>query len=87
VSVIEFPGNPPPDGYSEEHVDKVHGEAFRELEMNLRDCVRMGGIATQLMSDAKVDEHLMFAVFHLGQMLMRLEKEYDVRWNGERQWS
>jgi hypothetical protein len=28
---------------------------------------------------------LSFAVFHLAEMLMRLEKEYDARWHGEKQ--
>jgi hypothetical protein len=29
------------------------------------------------------DLTLSFAVFHLTEMLMRLEKEYDARWYGE----
>ena len=85
--IIEFRGNPPPEGYSERHVDKVHAEAFRELESNLRACVRMIGIASELMLNAKVeDDQLRFAVFHSAEMLTRLEKEYDARWHGERQW-
>ena len=86
MSVIKFPGaEPPPGGYSEEHVDKVHGDAFRELETNLRDCVRMGEIAAELMLNAKVEnDGLRFAVFHTAEMLIRLEKEYDARWNDER---
>jgi hypothetical protein len=86
TTVIEFPGaEPPPGGYSEEHVNKVHADAFRELESSLRDCVRMSEIAAELMLNAKVeDDSLRFAVFHTAEMLMRLEKEYDARWHGER---
>jgi hypothetical protein len=65
--------------------DKVHGDAFRELESNLRDCARMGEIAAELMLNAKVEnDGLRFAVFHTAEMLIRLEKEYDARWNDER---
>jgi hypothetical protein len=86
TTVIEFPGaEPPPGGYSKEPVNRVHADAFRELESNLRDCVRMGEIAAELMLNAKVeDDSLRFAVFHTTEMLMRLEKEYDARWNDER---
>jgi hypothetical protein len=47
--------------------------------------VRMGEIAANLMSGAKNEDlTLSFAVFHLAEMLMSLEKEYDARWHGER---
>ena len=76
-------GRAPPGGYSEKQVDRVHAEAFRELENNLRDCVRIGKIAANLTCGAKIeDPTLSFAVFHLAEMLMRLEKEYDARWHG-----
>jgi hypothetical protein len=46
--------------------------------------VRMGEIAANLMCGAKNEDlTLSFAVFHLTEMLMRLEKEYDARWYGE----
>jgi hypothetical protein len=83
--VIQFPGNPSPEGYSKHHVDKVHADGFRELEMNLRDCVRMVRIAAELMLNAKVeDEDLRFAVFRSADMLRRLENKYDARWHGVR---
>jgi hypothetical protein len=45
----------------------------------------MGEIAANLMSGAKNEDlTLSFAVFHLAEMLMSLEKEYDARWHGER---
>jgi hypothetical protein len=75
-NVIEFPGRePPPEGYSKSHVDKVHADGFREMETNLRDCVRMSGIAAELMLNANVeDDQLRFAVFHSAEMLTRFGK-------------
>jgi hypothetical protein len=82
-SIIEFPIADKP--ITESEIDKLHGDAFRDLEMNLRDCVRMSEIAAEMMSRAKIDDTpLNFAVFHLAEMLMRLEKEYDARWHRER---
>ncbi|MGY8685018.1 hypothetical protein Q2941_45840 [Bradyrhizobium sp. UFLA05-153] len=82
MTVIEFPG---PDLPSRpDDIDKLHGEAFRELETNLRDCLRMVSTAAQLMFDASIeDDQLRFTVFHSAEMLKRLEKEYDASWRGE----
>ena len=80
-SIIEFPL--PDKPITEAEIDKLHGDAFRELETNLRDCVRMSGIAAELMLNAKIeDDSLRFAVFHT--VLVSLEKEYDASWHGER---
>jgi hypothetical protein len=69
---------------SEVNIDERHSQAFRELETSLRDCVKMTGIAAQLMFDASIEnDHLRFAVFHAAEMLVALEKEYDARWNSE----
>jgi hypothetical protein len=46
-SIIELPIADKP--ITEAEIDKLHGDAFRELETNLRDCVRMSGIAAELM--------------------------------------
>jgi hypothetical protein len=40
-SIIEFPVADKP--ITESEIDKLHGDAFRDLEMSLRDCVRMSG--------------------------------------------
>ncbi|UWU87923.1 hypothetical protein N2605_16225 [Bradyrhizobium yuanmingense] len=81
-NVIEMPLSDRP--FTELEIDKLHSKAFRSLETSLRDCVRMAGIAAQVMFDASVeDEQLRFAVFHSAQMLRALEKEYDARWHGE----
>ncbi|MGY4371108.1 hypothetical protein ACVW1A_007173 [Bradyrhizobium sp. LB1.3] len=66
------------------NIEELHAQAFRELEPSLRDCVRMTGIAAELMLNAALEnDHLRFAVFHSAEMLTRLEKEYDARWNSE----
>ena len=86
ADILAFPGDGLPDHqWTEAEVDKLHGDAFRDLESSLRDCVRMSEIAAEMMSRAKIDDTpLNFAVFHLAELLTRLEKEYDARWHGER---
>ena len=85
ADILTFPGDGLPDRqFTEADVDKIHGDAFRDLEMSLRDCVRMSEIAAEMMSRAKIDDTpLNFAVFHLAELLTRLEKEYDASWHGE----
>ncbi|WP_441267991.1 hypothetical protein AB7G19_17145 [Bradyrhizobium sp. 215_C5_N1_1] len=69
---------------SEVNIAERHAEAFRDMETSLRDCVRMTGIAAELMLNASIEnDHLRFAVFHSAEMLVALEKEYDARWNSE----
>jgi hypothetical protein len=86
ADILTFPGDGLPDRlFTETEIDKTHGDAFRDLEMSLRDCVRMSEIAAETMSRANIDDNqLNFAVFHLACMLSKLEKEYDARWHGER---
>jgi hypothetical protein len=56
ADIISFPGDGLPDHqWTEAEVDKLHGNAFRDLEMTLRDCVRMSEIAAEMMSRAKID--------------------------------
>jgi hypothetical protein len=46
ADVINFPGDGRPDHqWTEAGIDKCHGDAFRDLEMSLRDSVRMSEIA------------------------------------------
>ena len=86
ADVISFPKDGLPDHqWTEAEVDKMHGNAFRDLEMSLRDCVRMCEITTEMIMRAnKEDKSLTFAAAHLCTMLMKLEEEYDARWHGER---
>jgi hypothetical protein len=76
-------GAGPPSGYSEHHVGKVHSEGIRQLGNSFRDCVRMTGIAAELMLNAKIeDDHVRFAMMHSDDMLRRLDKEYVAGWHG-----
>ena len=82
-NLAEFPV--PDRPVTQAEIDEKHSAAFRDLETSLRDCVRMTGIAAELMLNAAIeDDHLRFSVFHSAEMLVRLEKEYDARWYGER---
>jgi hypothetical protein len=84
--IVEFPGREPPaEGYSEQYIDKLHSEAFRDLEGPICDCEIMARIAAQLMSNARSDDdELVFAVFHVSQMLTALKADYHARWHGEK---
>jgi hypothetical protein len=45
----------------------------------------MARIAAQLMSNARSDDdELVFAVFHVSQMLTALKADYHARWHGEK---
>jgi hypothetical protein len=86
ADIISFPGDGLPDHqFTEAEIDKCHGDAFRDLEMSLRDCVRMCEITTEMIMRAnREDKSLTFAAAHLASMLIKLEEEYDARWHGER---
>jgi hypothetical protein len=47
-NIVEFPL--PTGIVSEEFIAELHSNAFRDLEMSLRDCRKMGDIAAGLMS-------------------------------------
>jgi hypothetical protein len=87
--IFEFPGRkPPPGGYSEEYVDKLHAEAFRDLEDRIGDCAIMASIALQMAERAIEDrddkhEKAMFAVFEVAKMLKKLKADYQAMWHGE----
>lgn len=53
-------------------------EACRDLETPINQCVMMGKIAAQLSSGADDGSRpeLCFAVFHLSEMLEKLERDY-----------
>ena len=54
--IIEFPPVP-----RKVDANEMHAKAFRDLEGDICDCVRMSEIAAKVMPD-ETDEHLMFAV-------------------------
>ena len=90
-NVVEFPGaEPPPEGYSKSHCDKLHSEAFRDLEGEVCDLDRIGEIAQNLIMNcaAKEDsfhdlELATFAVWQLAKMAKEFRANYQKRWHGE----
>jgi len=88
MSVIEFAGRePPPEGYSEDYIDKLHSEAFRDLESRIGDCVIMASIAVaEPAIEGRDDKHegAMFAVFQVAVMLKKLKADYYAAWHGEK---
>jgi hypothetical protein len=89
-NIVEFPGaEPPPEGYSEQYIDKLHSEAFRDLESGICDCTTMAKIAGQMVTNMKIDEgandELVFAVCHVSAMLDALKANYYAAWHGEKQ--
>jgi hypothetical protein len=78
---VEFPGRePPPEGYSEQYIDKLHSEAFRDLEGDVCDLERMGQIAQDLIAQCVgIDRDLelsSFAVMQLAKMLREFKDRY-----------
>jgi hypothetical protein len=82
--IVQFPGGEPaPEReWSEQEVDKIHAEAFRDLEIRISDCESMAKITAQLMSqfDNGQYPHVCFDVFHLNEMLRELKKTYYAGW-------
>src|SRR5438105_14441999 len=89
--IVEFPGRePPPEGYSEQYIDKLHSEAVRDLDGDVCDLERMGQIAQDLIVQcvAREDgyrdlELATFAVTQLAKMLRDFKDRYYKRWHGE----
>jgi hypothetical protein len=88
MNVVEFPIADRP--ITEGEIDKLHSEAFRDLESRISDCETMASIAVQMAEhaiegrDAK-HERAMFAVFHVAVMLKKLKADYYAAWHGEKQ--
>ena len=89
-NIVEFPGTEPPlDGYSESHMEKLHAKAFRYLEGEVCDLDRMG-IAQGLIMEcsAKEDschelELAVFAVEQMAKMTKEFRAIYYAAWHGE----
>ena len=89
-NIIEFPGLAPAEGYSEAYIEKLHAEAFRDLEGEVCDLERMGQIAQDLIVQcvAREDgyrelELSSFAVMQLAMMLRAFKCRYYKRRHGE----
>jgi hypothetical protein len=65
--------------------DKIHSEAFRDLEGEICDCANMASIAAQMMTENDgADDEMLFAVTHVFQMLTELKANYYAAWYGEK---
>lgn len=64
---------------SESQRDQAQAAAFRELDGPIADCKFMAKIAAQLMSGADDGKNpeLVFAVFHVSDMLSDLKSRYE----------
>jgi hypothetical protein len=89
--VVRFPGvEAPPQGYSKNHVDTAHWEAFRDMEGEICDLDRMGEITRDLITQCAAREDSLhelelatFAVWQLAKMLKEFKANYRKRWHGE----
>jgi hypothetical protein len=87
-NIVEFPTVE--REVSESEIDKLHSEAFRDLEDRINDCAIMASIALQMVEPAiggREDKHekAMFAVFEVAKMLKKLKADYQAMWYGEKQ--
>jgi hypothetical protein len=69
--IIEFPITEKP--ITEEEVDELHAEAFRDLEGHIGHCATMAEITSQFMANAKYTDEP-FRCFHLTEILLNLKK-------------
>jgi hypothetical protein len=71
-NIVEFPPSDRP--ITESEIDKLHSEAFRNLEPSICDCESMAKIAAQIAMNTKTeDRELVFAVVHAMEMLTALK--------------
>lgn len=87
-NVVEFPAADRP--ITESEIDKLHSEAFRDLEGEVCDLDRMGEIAQNLImrcaarEDSFHDLELAtFAVWQLAKLAKEFRANYEKRWHGE----
>jgi signal transduction histidine kinase len=84
TNVVDFPLTDRP--VTESEIDKLHSQAFRDLEPEICDCTSMAKIATQMVTekDDGSDRELIFAVVHVLQMLDALKAGYYAAWHNEK---
>jgi hypothetical protein len=91
--IIQFPGPQPEVGLptTEDDIDKLHSEAFRDLEGEIHDLGLIGEIAEPLIMSCTIGkedsmrklELAQFAVLQLAKMLKEFEANYRKRWHNE----
>jgi hypothetical protein len=87
-TIIEFPIADRP--ITEGEIDKLHSEAFRDLEGEVCDIERMGAIAQDLIMGCAAREDsfrqlelAVFAVWQLAKMTRDFRASYQKRYHGE----
>ena len=83
-NVVEFPPSDRP--ITESEIDKLHSDAFRDLESGICDCATMAKIAAQMVlaEDDGTNRELVFAVVHVSEMLSAFKVSYYAAWHGEK---
>ncbi len=82
-NVVDFPLVDRP--ITETDIDKLHSQAFRDLEGRISDCTTMAGIAAQIITNAAgVEGEVVFAVSHAFAMLTKLKADYYAAWYDEK---
>jgi hypothetical protein len=88
MTVVEFPVADKP--ITESEIDKLHSEAFRDLEGEVCDLERMGDIARSLIMECAAREDsfrqlelAVFAVWQLAKMTREFKEGYFKRYHGE----
>ena len=89
--VVPFPGaTPAPEVHTELDPNKIHAQAFRDLEGEVCDLDRMGEIARNLIANCAMKEDdfrdlelATFAVWQLAKMAKEFRTNYQKRWYGE----
>jgi hypothetical protein len=65
--------------------DRLHAEAFRDLEPGICDCTTMAKIAAHIALSANTaDCELVFAVAHVSEMLDAFKAQYYAAYHGEK---
>ncbi|MEH2521579.1 hypothetical protein V1279_007152 [Bradyrhizobium sp. AZCC 1610] len=83
MNVVEFPIADRP--ITESQMDKLHSQAFRDLESRICDCVSMAKIAAQAVMNIRTDDReLVFAVAHASEMLDTLKADYYAAYHGKK---
>jgi len=77
---------------TEGEIDKLHSEAFRDLEGRISDCVWMSVIALELIAATiegteEKHEKAMFAVCETATKLKQLKADYQAAWYCEKKLS
>jgi hypothetical protein len=89
ADILTFPGDGLPDRpVTEQEVDRLHSQNFKDLEGRINNCALMAAIAMDLvipliMGIEPEKEKAQFAIHNAAQMLKQLQTDYQAAWYGE----